>query len=268
MDSTVIQSILLAIVALIANFDFLTGATMISRPLVTGLLTGIVMGDMTTGIIIGATLELAFMGAFSIGAVIPPDTISGAILGTAFAISTGKGAEVALTLALPIATLVLLIKNLVHVFVLPFFVNKADDYAEVGNGKGIMRMNMLGGFAYITLSIVLVVGFGYYLGSDAISALLNVIPDYVLTGLQIATGILPAFGLAMLAEPILNKKSAIFFFVGFALAGYLNLSVTALAIFGVAIALVVTGYTNPFGAKIKTVDVSENGGIDYDSEEF
>ena len=143
MSQTLIQSILLAAIALIANFDFITGGTMISRPLVTGLLTGVVMGDITTGIIIGGTLELAFMGAFSIGAVIPPDTISGAILGTAFAISTGKGAEVALTLALPIASLVLLIKNLVHVFILPLFVNKADQYAEQGNGKGIMRINMV-----------------------------------------------------------------------------------------------------------------------------
>lgn len=268
MDSTLIQSILLALLALIANFDFITGGTMISRPLVTGLLTGIVMGDIKTGIIIGGTLELAFMGAFSIGAVIPPDTISGAILGTAFAISTGKGAEVALTLALPIATLVLMIKNLVHVFVLPFFVNKADQYAEQGNGKGIMRMNILGGFTYVVLSIVLVVGFGYYLGSEAVSALLKLVPDFILSGLQIATGILPAFGLAMLAEPILNKKSAIFFLVGFAMVGYFDLPVTALAVFGVAIALVVTGYTNPFAQEKVQVAQTNNGGIDYDNEEF
>lgn len=266
MESVLVQSIMLALLAMIANFDFITGGTMISRPLVTGMLTGIVMGDVRSGIIIGGTLELAFMGAFSIGAVIPPDTISGAILGTAFAINTGSGPEVALTLALPIATLVLLIKNLVHVFILPFFVDLADKYAEAGNGKGIARTNIIGGFVYITLSIVLVVGIGYYLGGEVIGAVLDKIPSFILTGLQIATGILPAFGLAMLAEPILNKRSVVFFFFGFALAGYFNLPVAALALFGVVFALMLTGFTNPYQQIQKPSTAHE--GVNYDSEEF
>lgn len=267
MDSILVQSILLACVAMFANFDFITGGTMISRPLVTSLLTGIVMGDMKMGIIIGATLELAFMGAFSIGAVIPPDTISGAILGTAFAISAGEGAEVALTLALPIATLVLLIKNLVHVFILPFFVNLADKFAEQGNGRGISIVNIIGGFVYVTLSIVIVVGVGFYFGSEVVTSLLAKIPDFILAGLGIATGILPAFGLALLAQPILSKFSVVFFIVGFAMAGYFQLSITALAIFGFALALMLTGYTNPLEMN-KSQNSNYDEGTGYEDEEF
>ena len=68
--------------------SILFGTSLLSRPLVMGTLTGIVLGDVQTGVTLGATLELAFMGAFSIGASIPPEMISGTVLGTAFTITT------------------------------------------------------------------------------------------------------------------------------------------------------------------------------------
>ena len=42
------------------------------------------------------------MGAVSIGAYIPPDSIVGGILAPAFAISTGNSTEAAIALAMPI----------------------------------------------------------------------------------------------------------------------------------------------------------------------
>jgi fructoselysine and glucoselysine-specific PTS system IIC component len=59
----------------------------------------------SAGVIMGATLELAFIGSFSVGASIPPDVVTGGILGVAFAITSGAGTETALLLGLPIATL-------------------------------------------------------------------------------------------------------------------------------------------------------------------
>lgn len=59
----------------------------------------------------GATLELAFIGSFSVGASIPPDVVTGGILGVAFAITSGAGTETALLLGLPIATLTLILKT-------------------------------------------------------------------------------------------------------------------------------------------------------------
>lgn len=270
--NTLIQAILLGVLALVANLDFFTGGTMIARPLVTGVLVGLVMGDVKTGLIVGATLELAFIGSFSIGAALPPDTISGAILGTAFAIKSGSGAEVALTLALPIATLVLFIKNLAHVFLMPYFVNKADAYAAQGNGKAVVTIDMVAGFIYVLVAQMIPVALGFYGGSEVVKHLIDSIPAFVLTGLQVATGILPAFGLALLMKPIINKKVAIFFVIGFCLAGYLKLPITSLAVLGFAMAVVLSGYTLPDSLKLAgTNGVKVNNGvegIDYDSEEF
>ncbi len=45
------------------------------------------------------------MGNIKVGAAIPPDVITGGVLGTAFAIMSGKGPAVALALAVPISIL-------------------------------------------------------------------------------------------------------------------------------------------------------------------
>ena len=235
-----LQAILLGLISMLDNAEYLFGTSCLSRPLVMGALTGIVMGDIPTGVALGATLELAFMGAFSIGASIPPEMISGTVLGTAFAISTGSGAETALTLAIPIASLVLVFKNLGMVFILPVFVHKADEYAQKGDLKGVSRMHYLGGFFGVNLIIGVVVAISFYVGSPAVQALLAVIPEWIQNGLQIAMGLLPAIGFGLLMQMIMNKEVAPFFMLGYVLSVYLNIPVTGIAIFGAIIAIVLT----------------------------
>ena len=235
-----LQAILLGLISMLGNAEYLFGTSCLSRPLVMGALTGIVMGDIPTGVALGATLELAFMGAFSIGASIPPEMISGTVLGTAFAISTGSGAETGLTLAIPIASLVLVFKNLGMVFILPAFVHKADDYAQKGDLKGVSRMHYLGGFFGVNLIIGVVVAISFYVGSPAVQAVLAVIPEWVQNGLQIAMGLLPAIGFGLLMQMIMNKEVAPFFMLGYVLSVYLSIPVTGIAIFGCIIAIVLT----------------------------
>lgn len=263
-----ITSILLSIVALIVNLDYFIGSSMLARPVVAGTLVGFVMGDLQTGIMTGAAIELAFIGSFSIGAAIPPDMVSGTILGTAFAISMHAGAEVALPLALPIATLVLIVKNLVHVVIMPAFATAADRSAEKGNYKTIMVISIVAGFVYILISQMIPVGLGFYFGADVIQSILNSIPKFVMDGLSIATGVLPAFGLALLLKPLLDKKSIIFFLLGFVLVVYLKLPLMAVAFLGLFIALVLTGYVHPEGLMMQSSSGQRGEEIDYESEGF
>ncbi|WEV43254.1 PTS sugar transporter subunit IIC [Lactobacillus sp. ESL0684] len=273
-------ALILALIAMLGNGEYFLGSSMLSRPLVTCTLTGLVLGNLHQGIIMGATLELAFVGSFSIGASIPPEIISGSVLGTAFALNAGKSTAVALTLGIPIASLVLVIKNLCFIFILPFFVHKADKYGDEANGKGIGRMSNWGGFFSINLPIGLVVGISYLLGSPVIKQVLAVIPKFVIDGLGIATGLLPAYGFALLLKMMVNKNNVTFFILGFALAVYLKVPVTGVAIFGACLALVLTGYSAFKGKALVNTDQSatavagtntedsDNGGINYEDEEF
>lgn len=254
-----LQAILLGLVAMLGNAEYLFGTSLLSRPLVMGTLTGIVLGDIQTGVTLGATLELAFMGAFSIGASIPPEMISGTVLGTAFTITTG-GPETALTVGLPVASLVLIAKNVGMVFILPPFVHKADKYAAEGNMAGVARMHLLGGFFGVNLIIGVIVACGYYAGGPAVQALLNVIPTWISNGLQITMGLLPAIGFGLLLMMIMEKDVACFFFLGFALSVYLKIPVTAIAIFGVIIAIVLTQLRS------NSAQTAIEGGVDEDDD--
>ena len=251
-----LQAILLGLVAMLGNAEYLFGTSLLSRPLVMGTLTGIVLGDVQTGVTLGATLELAFMGAFSIGASIPPEMISGTVLG----ITTGAGPETALTVGLPVASLVLIAKNVGMVFILPPFVHKADKYAAEGNMAGVARMHLLGGFFGVNLIIGVIVACGYYAGGPAVQALLNVIPKWISNGLQITMGLLPAIGFGLLLMMIMDKDVACFFFLGFALSVYLKVPVTAIAIFGAIIAIVLTQLRS------NSVQTAIEGGVDEDDD--
>lgn len=230
-------AILLGVIAFIAQSEYALGTSLISRPIVTGMLVGLVLGDIKSGIIMGATLELAFIGSFSVGASIPPDTVTGGILGVAFAISSNAGVETALLLALPIATFTLILKNIYLGLFIPILNHKADKYADEGNVRGIELMHLISGFG-LSLMLGLVVTISYLVGSNAISSLVGAIPEFIQHGLAVATGIIPALGFAMLAKLLLNKVVVPYFFLGFVAVSYLNIPLTGMAILGAIIAII------------------------------
>lgn len=233
-----IQAILIMVIAFIANAESFLGYGQFGRPIISGVVVGWALGDVETGLMVGATLELAFIGNFAIGGALPPDIYTGGILAAAFAITTDTGVEGALALALPIATLALLLKNVVYIFGRGYFVHKADKYAEEGNDKKVARMHVYGNLVY-TIPIALLTGLAFKFGGDTVKVILDAVPAFIMKGLTVASGILPALGFAMLASMIMNKKVAPYFFLGFAITAYLQIPVLGIAIFAIIIAYLV-----------------------------
>lgn len=231
------------------------GTCMVIRPLVVSPLVGLALGDMQTGILIGATPELVFMGAIQIGGAVPPDALVGAGLGTAFAILSNQGAEVALTPALPIAILAQSIKVLLFI-IRSAFMTPAMKYAEAGDIKKMKMLNygglLLQSFMYFAVAFVAI-----RFGSAAVEAFVNHIPEKVMQGLTVAGGLLPAVGFALLLLPMMNKKNVIYFVFGFILISYLNLPIMAVTICGVVLAFIVTYEKGSYGVKAATGDDGE-----------
>lgn len=100
-----IQALLAGLVVGISKMDYFFGYNMLNRPIVEGALMGLVLGDPVTGTIIGATLEIVFLGSFPVGAAVSPDGGTAAGVSTAFAIITGAGAAVGTAFAVPLALL-------------------------------------------------------------------------------------------------------------------------------------------------------------------
>lgn len=250
---------ILALIAALDVMDYQFGTLYIFRPIVLGTLTGIVLNDVNQGLIIGATLELFFMGAVSIGAYIPPDVIVGGVLATAFAITTGSGAEVAITLAMPIALVSAAVGNLLDALS-PVLLSIADKAAKDGDDKKIVIIHWILGLLNVGRRFFLVF-FAYWIGVDKVSLLLNIIPSYIIDGMGAAAGLLPALGLAMLMRMILNKKIIPFYFLGFALAAFLNVSVLGTAILGLILVIVKFGF-NETGMVLNNNTINEKVGED------
>lgn len=175
----------------------LIGFTMLNRPIVIGPLVGLFLGDLHTGVIIGASLEAVFMGVVNIGGASAAEPGIATAVGTAFAIMLGKGSEVALTLALPIGILGLQIKTVLYIFIVGMFAKTFDRLAAEGKEKQIVALHY-GLWAVNWFLYSLFAFFGILFGSDAVSALLDAIPDVVMNGLTVCGGLLPAVGMAML----------------------------------------------------------------------
>lgn len=262
MHNIALQTLLLTALTAVIPADWLTGSNLISRPIVTGVLTGLVLGDLKTGVIMGATIELAFIGAISIGASRPPDIIAGGILGTAFAIITGKSAGFAITLAFPVAALYLIIDNILTLLILPFFLKLGDKYAAKGDTKNLNRMNIYSFLVVKSLPRAIFVGAAFFLGSSVMTNILNAIPQFVQDGISIAAGIVPALGFALLLQMILKKNVALYFVLGFALYSYLKIPILGISIFAFVLAYIIISMKNQID---NTKNIGSGGG---DKNEF
>ncbi|AYV73463.1 PTS sugar transporter subunit IIC [Bacillus sp. PK3-056] len=251
------EAILLGLIAGIGILDSrLFGVLMLERPLVLGALVGLVLGDFQTGIIIGAQLELIWMGIAGIGSSTPPDVVTGGVLGTAFAIISGKGPEVALALAVPIAVLAQSLGVLVRV-INTYFVHKADHYAQKADFKKVTLMMWIP-ISLFFLSVFVPTFLAILLGADKVSYLINSVPKVILEGMTVAGNLLPAIGFALLMDMLFSKKMAVFFFIGFLSASYLELDVMAIALMGVCLAILLNFFINNNDAGKKKDESSNN----------
>lgn len=247
----------------------LFGFTMLNRPIVIGPLVGLFLGDLQTGVIIGASLEAVFMGVVNIGGASAAEPGIATAVGTAFAIMLGKGSEVALTLALPIGILGLQIKTVLYIFIVGMFAKTFDRLAAEGKEKQIIGLHY-GLWAVNWILYSLVAFLGILFGSDAVSALLEAIPEVVMNGLTVCGGLLPAVGMAMLMKMLWDNKICMYYFLGFVLAAYLNLPLIALAVLGTILAVSV-GMSdfrmNQLASQRVAAPARSAGAFDLDEEE-
>jgi len=234
----IVYALILGIWAYICWYDIL-GPTLFMgfRPLIAAFVTGLVVGDVQTGLMIGGTLELMALGVYTYGGATIPEYSVGAILGTYFGKTSGF--EVGISLAIP-AALLLTQVDILNRFLNFVFVHRADTYAELGDTKGFDRMmvyfsHMIWGFSR-AIPVFLAVAFG----EPAVQAVSNLFTNYPWfnRGIQVTGGILPALGFAMLLKIMPISKFPAFLLLGFVMYAYLKMPLVGIAIAAVAIALV------------------------------
>lgn len=212
------------------------GTQMLRRPLLIAPLTGLIFGDLSMGLLIGATLEIMWMGVGNVGAYSAPDMITGSVISTALAIKSGGGVAMAVGLAVPTS---LLAQQLLVLYrsSISFLNPIANRIAETGDFKKVFRIN------YIPISIVFLIRavptfLAIYFGGDAVVKIVESLPANIMTGLSNAGKIIPAVGIGLLMQMMIRKSYMwIFLVAGFVLATYLKLSILPITLLSLPLAL-------------------------------
>lgn len=225
--------ILSAVIALVLLENYGYGYWMISRPVVGGAIVGFLMGDLQTGLIVGGSVELMYMGVIPVGGSIPPNAQVAGMISTVFAINSGGNPEVGIALALPIGLLAQFLTMLVWNINIGFM-HMADKAIAAGNARKVELIH-LSGLITFYLAYFIATFLAVYFGSEFVNNIVENIPEWLNVGLTVAAGILPAVGMAMLLKMMNLKKYWPFFMLGFALAAYVSLGIIPVSIIAFSI---------------------------------
>ena len=263
-----VPALLVAIWTAVCTFDLFGPQTSLFRPLFAGSITGLILGDFTQGMIIASALELMWLGVAGIGAYVPPDVVCGSILGTAVGILSGQGAVAGIAIAVPVAVVAQQLDMLART-VAVFFTHQADKAAPSGDFDKSTKYH-LRCLPLFLLTRSVPVFLAIYFGAEYVTQLFSVIPEFILTGLKVAGGMLPALGFGLLLSLMMNKKLWVFFLLGFVLSVYMGLPTIGLAMVGIVFAVLYDAFTQGKGTKAQseadtvaaTAAATEDGGVD------
>lgn len=223
-------ALLLALVGAICGADSFAEQFQIYRPVVVGFLVGLVLGDVKTGLIVGGMFELVFLGqTAAFGGAQPPNMVIGTLMGVTFAIVSKLPPQTAIAVGVPFAVLMQAIMT-TFCTLLSWLMHRNDKHIEEGNYKGI-EINQYMGLALCAVLYFIVSFIPVYFGADKAAQAIKLLPEWIIHGLGVAGGILPAVGFAMLLKMMFRTEYVVFLILGFFATAYLNLPVLALAIF-------------------------------------
>ncbi len=257
---TVLQEALwLGIIVGVTNFvhNRIITRTQTNSPLVICPLVGLVFGDVHQGMIIGAALALLFIGSFSVGNALPPEQSVASALACAFAIKMGYGAEVALGIAMPIAVFVGVLQNLFS-SLMSIPTRMIDTAAAEGNTKRITIIFLVSGFIFTFVLFGVTTTVTYALGIDLVEAAIARIPQFVMDGMSVAAGIIPAVGIGLLLKMVYKGYLVPYFFLGYVLAAYLGVPILGIVILGVIFVLIKMDFRSRTAQTVNGQEVDED----------
>lgn len=254
------QIMLLTLYGIVGIWDDLNPGFKLGKPVVAGMITGIIMGDIETGLIVGGTLQLMILGVGTYGGASIPDYMTGAIVGTAFAVSSGQGLEFGLAIAVPVGLLMVQLDVLGR-FCNTYFQHMADQGAEEENYRKVELGNLLGMIPW-GLSRAIPIFLALFFGQDIVTNLLEISPEWLMNGLSVAGGLLPAVGIAILLKYMPLKTYWMYVIAGFVAATYLEVPMLGIALIG----LVAAGLNYMRSDVIVAAGASVEGGTIEDDE--
>lgn len=238
------QSLIIALwVAAVMSRSFLGGATLTLRfsPLMTGLVVGIVMGDVAGAMVITAAIQLIYMGVFSPGGTMPSEPSIAAAIAVSVALLGNLAPEAAIAVAVPVGLLGSYLYQ--FRFFLNTFIGKGTDKAVASlNHAEISRTVILYPTIASFLLFVPLVFVALYWGAPVIAQVITALEGTVfLHILEVVGGGLAAIGIATTIYVIGRREYMVFFLLAYFMSvifADLGITMVTYAILGTLIAFI------------------------------
>ncbi len=264
MEITTLQIVLVFLVSCISGMGSILDEWQTHRPLIACTLIGLVLGDMTTGIIIGGTLELLALGWMNIGAALAPDAALASIVSTILVIVGNEPITTGIAIAIPLAAAGQVLTYIVRAITVGFQ-HAADRSVRDGNLTWLSWVHctalLLQAMRIAIPALVVVLT----AGTDTVQAMLHAIPPVVSDGLRIAGGIIAVVGYAMVINMMRAGHLMPFFYAGFVIAAYTEFNLVALGVLGGVMAILYIQLHPKYNKSQQVVQVVANGNNDLDN---
>ncbi|MCI0373552.1 PTS mannose/fructose/sorbose/N-acetylgalactosamine transporter subunit IIC [Lacticaseibacillus paracasei] len=260
MGLTGMQVILISVLAYLYMLDRYTTQFFNKVPLLWGFLTGLILGDAHNGLIVGAQLQLMSLGVANLGGSSMPDYTVASIISVAVSITTGKGTAAGLAIGLPVGMLAMNIDILIKLLN-SGIARRAKTLADEKK-FGRMRCLIPVSTFIFGLEGMVPVALAVAFGKPVVESVLNFMPTWFTVGLNVAGGLLPAIGMAMLLAYMPMNKYGYWIIIGFTLAAFLKMPVLGVALFGIAAAVHLFKSESSKNAMVAQTGVSTEGDME------
>ena len=244
---SMIEIILVIVVAFLAGMEGVLDEFQFHQPLVACTLIGLVTGHLTEGIILGGSLQMMALGWANVGAAVAPDA---ALASVASAIIMVLGLEggntdvsnainTPIAIAIPLSVAGLFITMVCRTLAIPM-VHFMDAAAEKGDIKTMELWHILA-IGLQGIRIAIPAAALCFVSSELVTNTLNAMPAWLSGGMSVGGGMVAAVGYAMVINMMATKEVWPFFALGFVLAAIGELTLIALGVIGVALALIYLG---------------------------
>lgn len=264
---TLWQAALIGLVVVATQLDGqIFGECKLREPVVTGFLVGLILGDVSKGLIIGAQMQLMWMGATAIGPTAGLDIGTGGTIGVAVALSTNSGVESAIMFGVPVSV----IMQFVGTLLMSLFsgaMAMADREVEKLNFRGLAIIHW--GCTVLLVAMYWIATFAVlYFGSGVIDSIVNGLPEWVSNGLNGVAALLPALGFALLMKIIMNGSLWPYFILGFVPAAFVgfDINMVGMAAVAVAIALIIFQVKSGQAQQAPAAVAASTGNVASDDE--
>ena len=263
---TIVQAIL---IGLLCGFWkscmwYTVGGFNINTVIFNAVFVGLVMGDMASAMMIGASIQLIYLGVVAAGGNQPSDPCLASYVSIPIAIASKLDTNAAVALAVPIGLLGAQVTNLVYLMN-GFFVDRADVEAKKGNANGVSLWGLYVPFVCRVLVVAIPVALAVYFGGNALSGVVDKIPTWLTNGLSAMGSCLPAVGFAIITNLISKPKYVIFFFAGFFMVQYAGIGTMPLLLLGVFVTFLYISFQ--MGSNKKAVSDDDDEDDDDEDED-